>query len=1197
MVKDGQRVDSAQRPSVICGEINLASGLDSAASCAHGTVRGKRPIARVSRPFATRLNERYCAAVWFGLLAIIAIFCGSNAQAQEEDPPLNRQSDPLSEYTSPIDAEMYLQEDSGDLQLVPDISLRDYLRRQGRSENFSFEEISVDVEVNGAVARVEANYKVRLNVGVSEAVVPLALGSCQIGDEPVVQKLPDDVQGRLSADERGYRWALRLVEELDTDATPSIKLKGKSRVRVESGRQSVRVSLPPKNCVVRVKLPLGSVDERVRMEDVVEREELEDGVLVTIRTRGGECVLSWRNRPSVVGIGATEAESETRFEVGIANERWTAETNLTLRWFGSADTRTVRITKPDSARWGIYPEDDFDSYQISVEGDSILVENLDPAEHPRIDLRLEWEWSPLGGPSGLSSDGDLETWLEGLKIENVDVHRGRVELVCPASLNVIYEELEAVRFSQRTRLADAFANQRLLFEFSEQDFRLKLLFREEKSIPTVRPTYVVVVDESKLVMTGWLECTFDANLRTLALELSFDGWVPQDNTAVSFEAADGVLGTGETIQIRESTTESSYRFSVPNFDSANDVGQRRVRQIWRFTAEADWDAGNREIDFAVPKIRLDPSSELVHGSGTLVVNPSGRVLLEWSDPRSEGLLPDAISEETQTLMIEGDVETATRASLGYRFQSQSVTPIWRGAAALLPQTVVVEEAIELSYEEGSITVEQDFQLQVANDALRTLEVEFESGGQWSDPIFYLDGDLVYAEESARFSELGDDELESPDDSDSQNGSSDGRRIFRLQGIAPVLGQSSLTVLTEHQVERFGGEDDELNGQLNQTSLPLGRLVIGESARFVRRTLSHASDKQISVQRDPNGTWLPLMRGDLVALRASLAELPIRVKADATSGSTGLVVLDSWLQTTANLTERQDRFVAIIRSSAKQALLKLPPEASVRPAPRIFVDGVEVSESAGYDQSSETFTIPLGEGVENSEQVLEILYSVRTRLENWTSLAVQPPEILTSEKVGRLYWQLATPRSLHLAWNSGNLIPEWRWDWNGFCWERQSSVTEESLVRRMRATPERIPSSFNTYLLSCPGQTQDIQALVIARSVLWFPVGALVIVLATLFLNFAWLRRPSAFLVGLGLLFGVAIVSPDIAVLLGQTAAIAMSLVLLIWTTHSAIESRLRRRSVFSSRFSSDGSERISTIQNASSRLKTPEAVVTADGSR
>jgi hypothetical protein len=1192
MVKDEQRADPARIPSVIRWDTNWALGSISEVARAPSLSSLKPPSTRVGLLSVCRWAT-LCAAV----LAIFTTSLCLNVQAQEVEPPLTRQADPLGKYTSPIDAEMYLEEDSGDLQLVPDVSLREYLRRQDRSENFAFEEITVDVAVGNSVARVNATYKVRLNAGISEAVVPLALGSCQIGEEPIIQQLPDGVQGRLRADERGYRWVLRSLNESSSGVTTALKLSGKSRVRVESGRKSVRVSLPPKNCVVRVKLPPGSVDERVRMEDVIEREEVEDGVLVTISTRGGECVLSWRNRSNIVELGATEAESETRFELGVANERWTAETKLTLRWFGNADTKTIRIKKPEAARWGLYPEDDFDRFQISIEGDSILVENRDPTEHPVIDLRLEWEWLPLNDASAVSDGGQLETMLAGLTIENVDSHRGRLEMVCPASLNVIYEEIEFVRFSQRTRLADAFSRQRLLFEFSDQDFGLKLSFREEKSIPTVRPTYVVEVDDSKLVLTGWLECTFDANLRTLALELSFDGWIPQDNTAVSFKAMDGIRGTGETIQIRESTTDSTYRFSLPNFDSSSDAGQRRVRQIWRFTADMVLDAGNRNIEFAVPKIRTDPSADFEHGSGTLVLNPSQSLLLEWSEPTSTGLLPDSISAETRKLALEGDERDRQRVSSAYRFQSQSATPTWRGEASLLPQTVVVEESIELSYEAGRVTLEQDFQLQVANAALRTLEVEFENSGQWSDPLVYLDGELVYAQESSRFSDLSNETRDEASNSESGVQLSDVRKRFRLPGIEPVLGQATLTVVTEHQVSPSSDESSASKEQLLTASLPLGRLVIGDSARFVRRTIRQISDTPLAIQRDSGGPWLPLFVGDSVALSSSMPELPIRLERDMSGETSGFVVLDSWLQSTANLTERQDRFVAILRTSARQAQLKLPPEASVRPAPRIFVNGIEVSDTAGYDQSSETFTIPLGDGLESSEQVLEILYSVRTRLENWTSLAVQPPEILNSEKVGRLYWQLATPRSLHLLWNSNNLIPEWRWYWNGLCWERQSSLTEEALVSRLRATPERIPSSFNVYLMSCPGRVQNVRALVVARSVLWFPVGAAVIVIATLFLNIAWLRRPAAYLVGLGILFALALVSPDISVLLGQTTAIAMSLVLLIWTTHSAIESRLRRRSVFSSRFSSDASDRISTIQNSSSRLSKPDAAVAAEGSQ
>ena len=51
--------------------------------------------------------------------------------------------------------------------------------------------------------------------------------------------------------------------------------------------------------------------------------------------------------------------------------------------------------------------------------------------------------------------------------------------------------------------------------------------------------------------------------------------------------------------------------------------------------------------------------------------------------------------------------------------------------------------------------------------------------------------------------------------------------------------------------------------------------------------------------------------------------------------------------------------------------------------------------------------------------------------------------------------------------------------------------------------------------------------------------------------------------------------PDLAFLCGQTALVSVSLVVLVTLTHIAIESRMRRRSVFGPRTARDGSDHIS----------------------
>jgi hypothetical protein len=69
--------------------------------------------------------------------------------------------------------------------------------------------------------------------------------------------------------------------------------------------------------------------------------------------------------------------------------------------------------------------------------------------------------------------------------------------------------------------------------------------------------------------------------------------------------------------------------------------------------------------------------------------------------------------------------------------------------------------------------------------------------------------------------------------------------------------------------------------------------------------------------------------------------------------------------------------------------------------------------------------------------------------------------------------------------------------------------------------------------------------------------------------------------------------PDLAVLFGQTALLSLGLVVLIFVTQAAIEARVRRRSVFTTRPSSyvDGSEQFS-VARTTSRIPSTTAIRT-----
>ena len=98
-----------------------------------------------------------------------------------------------------------------------------------------------------------------------------------------------------------------------------------------------------------------------------------------------------------------------------------------------------------------------------------------------------------------------------------------------------------------------------------------------------------------------------------------------------------------------------------------------------------------------------------------------------------------------------------------------------------------------------------------------------------------------------------------------------------------------------------------------------------------------------------------------------------------------------------------------------------------------------------------------------------------------------------------------------------------------------------------------------------GDFPSVRVWILSRFVLWLPVGSLAVLITLLALNIPSLRSPNGVAV-LCLCIGIlAAFWPDLSVLIGQTAIASIILVALICATQAAVSSRVRRRSVFSTR--------------------------------
>ena len=114
-------------------------------------------------------------------------------------------------------------------------------------------------------------------------------------------------------------------------------------------------------------------------------------------------------------------------------------------------------------------------------------------------------------------------------------------------------------------------------------------------------------------------------------------------------------------------------------------------------------------------------------------------------------------------------------------------------------------------------------------------------------------------------------------------------------------------------------------------------------------------------------------------------------------------------------------------------------------------------------------------------------------------------------------------------------------------------------------------------MSGPRSQSDMNVVVLARFMLWLPTGAMAILGSLAALSYRQVRSPLTVILMAGGLLGLSTIWPDFAMLLAQTCVIACVLVALVLSTQIAVDSRLRKRSVFASRASAltDGSDQFS----------------------
>lgn len=957
------------------------------------------------------------------------------------------------------------------------------------------------------------------------------------------------VENQLVTTEDGYRW----LHHSPAVGKHSVQLVGKCLVNQSSDRRALNLDLPMIGSLVEVHLPPNAVEERLRAEDLLESKSTDEkGVHLKIRTRGGNFSLSWRLASAQAQFAAVEAKCNTLYEptdLLDPAQFWSATTTLTVRWFGSQATDKIQIALPAGAQWSQLPYSEPDRFRITsmmpqaaAASDTepaievLEIENLDSTEYPSIEnLKLQWRWLPRD----LKVDRfSAQMTLPVPRLVGVDSHDGNIELVFPNAFQVNYHEGQGTRFVQQGRVANLVGRQQIQFQYKGSDASLQLTFRKEQFQPVIQPIYHVHVRENRIELSGWIKCTFDSKASELGL-IPGNWKLEEDLSCKLLDATSPNSAETESL-LTQRLEDGSFVFR--SRDSDGDEEDRQVEQTWRFIAWQEYDAQSGVVEFQLPQIDRGRSlgQKIVdQGSGTLLVTSENFLLLQADESKLRGLLRGNFSNQ-----LADYVGSTTRQPLTYRFQRLGELPLWRGQSKPLQRHVDVSQMAEIEVGANRILTKQDFKLSITNRALSDVQVSIRS-----------DATPVRANVAGYVLSLVPLSVAQPAAASSETSWLN----YRLEGLPELLGDAQLNIVTSIPLilPTAQNNSDESNNPV-AVQVPLAKLVLADP--YLTDTIRWSVDTNAPIDVKPVAANRSIDNRFELDSRESVIELEIKGRQQ--SNSVGVVTKGIWVQTLMNGTDRRDRFVARVSSPTKQISIQLPEQAQLDF--RVAIDGRQLSSDlAPYDYSLHQAQISLPD---DQVHTVEVFYTLTEPLSWATSLEIVPAKVVDSTAHEKYFWQLVTPNIFHLGWCPQSLSAEWQWQWDTVSWKRSSDLEQTNLEQQFAAANlPRLPLGTNSYVMSGYDAFPTVNVWILSRFILWLPIGAMAILITTMALNIAAFRTPTSFVFLCAAIIAVALLWPDLSLLLGQTAIASIGLVMLIWITQAAVQTKVRRRSVFTTR--------------------------------
>ncbi len=660
------------------------------------------------------------------------------------------------------------------------------------------------------------------------------------------------------------------------------------------------------------------------------------------------------------------------------------------------------------------------------------------------------------------------------------------------------------------------------FRYHNQNRSLRVSIRQKAARISVEPTYDIDVDARQARLTASLICrTSGSKAGPLAIRLP--GWTVE---IVKFADVDSPL----PIDMNDVNP-----LVVPVPVEAQAAGRFSLQIEARQDLTASVVSGTSPLRLVLPMVEAEnpTRANLIVSPGTIKVRPAHNVLLTPRPQQMQALsalaIPTPANASVPPPAAPGvAIPPSPAASNGYetaefRYRDRGVTEqgVFVGDFKVQPQSISVSVSSTVTVDRRSYGVEQRLSYMVLHEAVDTLELA-------------VPPTLANSEQNLRI--LLDDQPLTPTSDNALRG---GRVLVRVRLPQPMLGPIELRIV--HPRRPIAQLDAEQEIKL---SIPLVfPSTRGSSVTAViRNTLTVLHKDPIRVEPS-GGTWTTeegeSESGKLVlttASDASDAAINLSLRGAGLDSST---ILDQvWIQTWIAGNERRDRAVFKCRTSEPQLHIHLPQRSDVVSSSiKVAVDHRTVSVEPPDQTGRLELTVPVTPSGSAEQHVIEVWYGFADGRPPRGLMALEPATMDAVDHAQRCYWQLILPRSEVVAWGNREMSAELIWE-NWLGWHRRPLLQQPELERWIGAAPQDpIPPGTNRYLFTGFGMARQLEVMTVSRT--WVLLGAsgLALAVGLLLVYLPFFRHP-AFLVAAGVaLLGLAIVVPELSVLLCQAASL------------------------------------------------------------